>query len=209
MWHHRYALLFCSLAAAVIAYAVSPLVARLAIRIGAVDHPNPRKIHRQPMPRLGGLAVIIAVTLVLILAPLVGGDAWVIAPVLARGLLLGLIPIVAVSLVDDVRPVPARIKFVCHLAGAGLAVSAGVALPDYVHVLGYELYIGPFAIPISVIWLAGITNAFNIIDGLDGLAAGLAFIAAVAVSAVFVTGGQISAAILPSALAGAVAGFLP
>jgi UDP-GlcNAc:undecaprenyl-phosphate/decaprenyl-phosphate GlcNAc-1-phosphate transferase len=206
---HRSLLLFSSLAAALIAYALTPLVTRLAIRIGAVDHPDPRKVHSRPTPRLGGLSIIVAVGLVLLLAPLVGGEGWAIAPVLARGLVLGLFPIVAVSLVDDIRPVPARIKFLCHLTGAGLAVAAGVCLPDRVHVLGYELAIGFLAIPVSALWLAGITNAFNIIDGLDGLAAGLAFISAVAVSAVFVTAGQLSAAILPLSLAGAIAGFLP
>lgn len=207
--NHRYFLLCSSLAAGVLAYALTPLVTRLAIRIGAVDHPDPRKVHSRPTPRLGGLSIIVAVGVVLFMAPLVGGEAWAIAPVLARGLVLGLFPIVAVSLVDDIRPVPARFKLLCHLTGAGLAVAAGVCLPEQVHVLGYQLEIGFLAVPISVLWLAGITNAFNIIDGLDGLAAGLAFISAVAVSAVFITGGQLSAAILPLALAGAIGGFLP
>jgi len=158
---------------------------------------------------LGGLAIIAAVAIVLSLLPLIFGNAWAISPVLAEGLLLGVLPIVIVSFIDDMRPVPARIKFLCHITGAVLAVMVGVSLPERLHVLGYEIYIGLLAGPISVLWLAGITNAFNIIDGLDGLAAGLAFISALAVSAVFVTGGQMSAAMLPLALAGAIAGFLP
>lgn len=205
----RYALIFSPLLAAAVAYALAPLVARLSVRVGAVDHPDARKIHRQPMPRLGGLSVIVAVGVIVVFAPTVGGETWGMPPVLGLGLLLGLIPIVAVSLVDDIRPVPARIKFVCHLIGAGLAVAAGITLPEHIHVLGYELAIGPLALPISLVWLIGVTNAFNIIDGLDGLAAGLAFISAMAVSAVFVTGGQPASAILPLALAGALAGFLP
>ena len=205
----RYALIFTPMATAVIAYALTPLAARLAITVGAVDHPDLRKIHRQPMPRLGGLAVIASVGLILSLAPLAGGAAWAVPPLLAQGLVLGLLPIFAVSLVDDIRPVPARIKLVCHIIGAGLAVMAGVVLPDRIHVLGYEFSIGLMAVPISMLWLIGVTNAFNIIDGLDGLAAGLAFISALAVSAVVVTAGQLSSAILPLALAGAIAGFLP
>lgn len=209
MIHHRYALVLTPLAAAAIAYAISPWVTRLAVHIGAIDLPDPRKIHHQPTPRLGGLGIIVAVAIVLLVSPLVFGKAWGISPSLAGGLLFGLLPIVIVSLFDDVRPVPARIKFLCHIGGAVGAVMLGISLPERVHVLEYELWIGPLAAPISVLWLVGITNAFNIIDGLDGLAAGLAFIAAVAVSAVLVTGGQTPAAILPLALAGAIAGFLP
>ena len=209
MIHHRYALVLTPLAAAAIAYAISPWVTRLAVSIGAIDLPDARKIHHRPTPRLGGLAIIIAVAIVLLGSPFVFGTAWATSPELARGLVLGLLPIVVVSLFDDVRPVAARTKFLCHIAGASLAVALGIALPEHLHVLGFEFWIGPLAAPISVLWLAGITNAFNIIDGLDGLAAGLAFIAAVAVSAVFVTGGQLPAAMLPLALAGAIAGFLP
>jgi UDP-GlcNAc:undecaprenyl-phosphate/decaprenyl-phosphate GlcNAc-1-phosphate transferase len=206
---HRYALVLTPLAAAAIAYAIVPLVTRLAIRIGAVDHPDARKIHDHPMPRLGGLSIIVAAAIVLTISPFVFGSAWALSPALAGGLLLGLCPIVGVSLVDDIRPVPARIKFACHITGAVLAVMLGISLPEHLHVLGYEFPIGFLAAPLSVLWLAGITNAFNIIDGLDGLAAGLAFIAAVAVTAVFVTAGQLSAAMLSLALAGAIAGFLP
>jgi UDP-GlcNAc:undecaprenyl-phosphate/decaprenyl-phosphate GlcNAc-1-phosphate transferase len=205
----RYALVMAPLAAATIAYAITPLVTRLAMRIGAVDQPDARKIHCHPTPRLGGLAIIAAVAVVSMISPTVFGDAWSMSPALAQGLLLGLLPIVGVSFVDDICPVPARIKLLCHIAGAGLAVMMGIALPERLHVLGYEFSVGLLAAPISVLWLVGITNAFNIIDGLDGLAAGLAFISAVAVTAVLVTAGQLPAAMLPLALAGAIAGFLP
>jgi UDP-GlcNAc:undecaprenyl-phosphate/decaprenyl-phosphate GlcNAc-1-phosphate transferase len=207
--HHRYALILTPLAAAAIAFALTPSVTRLAMHLGAIDLPDARKVHRQPTPRLGGLAIIAAVAIVSLCSPWIFGDAWGLTPMLAQGLLLGLLPIVIVSLIDDVRPVPARIKFLCHIAGATLAVMLGISLPERVHVLGYEIWLGVLAAPISVLWLAGITNAFNIIDGLDGLASGLAFIAAVAVSAVLVTSGQFFAAMLPLALAGAIAGFLP
>jgi UDP-GlcNAc:undecaprenyl-phosphate/decaprenyl-phosphate GlcNAc-1-phosphate transferase len=205
----RYPLIVSALAAAGLAYSMTPWVTQFAMRIGAVDQPDARKIHQAPMPRLGGLAILSAVVLVLGLAPLAFGETWAIAPVLMSGLIVGLLPIVGISFIDDLRPVPARVKLLCHLTGATLAVLIGVSLPDRLHVLGYELWIGPFAGPISVMWLVGITNAFNIIDGLDGLAAGLAFISAFAVSAVFVTSGQTPAALLPLVLAGAIAGFLP
>jgi UDP-GlcNAc:undecaprenyl-phosphate GlcNAc-1-phosphate transferase len=194
---------------AALAYLLSPFAAKVALWCGAVDMPDARKIHSRPMPRLGGLAVIAAVALALWGARMLGGAAWGLPGPLLRGLVLGLLPVVGVSLVDDVRSVPARIKFACHLAGAVVAVAAGVSLQAQVHVLGYRVSIGFLAAPLSVLWIAGVTNAFNIIDGLDGLAAGLALIAALAMSGVFFAVGQSASALLPVALAGALAGFLP
>ena len=128
---------------------------------------------------------------------------------LSLGLGLGLLPIVAVSVWDDIRglgPVP---KLLAHLAGASLAVAAGLTLPSYVHVLGLEFALGLGAPVISVLWLAGLTNAFNIVDGLDGLAAGLALISAGSLAAVFIQSGQRDLAAATILVAGAVLGFLP
>lgn len=196
-------------AAAVLAYLLSPVSARLAVWCGAVDMPGDRKVHQHPMPRLGGLAVVASAVAVITAAQFAGVPVWIVPPVLITGLLAGLGPVVFVSLVDDIRPVPARVKFLFHVAGAVAAVAAGISLPHQVHLLGQQIAIGWLAAPVSVLWIVGVTNAFNIIDGLDGLSAGLAFISSVAMSAVFFVVGEPDSALVPLALAGAIAGFLP
>lgn len=209
MIDHRSSLFLSPFAAAALAYLLTPVAIRLSIGLGAVDQPDPRKIHQQPMPRLGGLAIIAAAAIVLGAGALGEISAWSVSNVLLTGVVVGLLPIAAVSLIDDVKPVRAWMKLVCHTIGACAAVWSGIVLPEQLHILGQEITIGIFAVPLSIVWLIGVTNAFNIIDGLDGLAAGLAFISALAASAVLVTEGQLSSVLLPLILAGAIVGFLP
>lgn len=197
------------LLAGLVACGLTPLAARFSFFVGAVDYPDARRVHSRPMPRLGGIAVIFAVVAGLTLAGAFKNVEWALPNALFPALMLGLLPILVISILDDIRPRSARLKLVCHIAGAVIAVAGGISLPRTVHVLGFEYSIGIWAAPISIFWLTGVTNAFNIIDGLDGLAAGLAFISAAAVSAVFLANGQISSAVLPLALAGSLAGFLP
>jgi UDP-GlcNAc:undecaprenyl-phosphate GlcNAc-1-phosphate transferase len=194
-------------AAAALAWLFTPLARRLAVRVGAVDRPAARKIHAVPTPRLGGLAVVAAAAVVLAVlgfsASLVGGGAlWL-------GLGLGLVPILVVSVVDDVKGLTAGRKFFGHLAGALIAVSLGVTLGDRVHLFGGAIHIGLLAYPLSILWLIGITNAFNLVDGLDGLSAGLALISAGSLIPVFVFAHQPGAAVAALVLAGALVGFLP
>jgi UDP-GlcNAc:undecaprenyl-phosphate GlcNAc-1-phosphate transferase len=194
------------LASAVLAFALTPLAARLARRVGAVDMPGRRKVHDHPIPRLGGLAVVSAIAAVWM------ASEWLAGPVLpielSRGLSLGILPLLAVSVWDDVRPVRARWKFLAHVLGATVAVASGVSLGAEVHLFG-SIHLGIFAAPLSVLWLIGITNAFNLIDGLDGLSAGLALIAALSMAAVFALVGQPAMAGAALVMAGALAGFLP
>src|ERR1041385_1687757 len=132
-----------ALAAALLSYLLAPLASRLALWIGAVDHPGPRKIHQHPIPRLGGLAVIIAVAAVATVT-------WLLVPSIARalpgrmclGIALGLLPIVAVSLRDDVTPLGPGPKFAAHLLGACIAVAFGVCLNSVVHLFGHTITIG-------------------------------------------------------------------
>ena len=94
-----------ALAAGAIAFALTPLLARVAVHVGAVDMPGRRKVHERPTPRLGGLAVVASIAVVW------SGSYWFIGPVLppelTRGLGVGILPLLAISLVDDVRPVGA------------------------------------------------------------------------------------------------------
>jgi len=201
------ALFVPALAAACIALCLTPVVSRIAVLAGAIDMPGERKIHSRPVPRLGGLAVLTAIAAVWGATGVVMGTR--LPTDLSLGLGLGLLPIVAISILDDIKPVAAGRKLLAHVAGAVLAVACGVSLGPEVHLFNAPLQLGMLAAPLSILWLVGVTNAFNIIDGLDGLSAGLALISALSMAAVFSVVGQPVMAGATLVLAGALAGFLP
>ena len=199
-----------ALAAAVISYFLTPLAGRFAVLVGALDQPGPRKIHSRPIPRLGGLAAITAVGVVAVVASHVSPWAgWLGSRSLYLGVTLGAIPIIGISLLDDIKPQKAGPKFLAHLCGAAIAVALGVSLNGAVHLFGHTIAIGWLAFPLSVVWLVGTTNAFNIVDGLDGLSAGLAMISAVGLAGVLLAADQTAMAAAALVIAGAVGGFLP
>jgi UDP-GlcNAc:undecaprenyl-phosphate GlcNAc-1-phosphate transferase len=204
-------LVLAPLAAALLSLGLTPWALKLAVLIGAVDQPGPRKIHAAPIPRLGGLAVVgsclVVTTLILLLAPT--SPLQRLDLNLALGIILGLIPILLVSIVDDVRPLRALPKFAAQIVGATVAVSLGVRIGEDIRLFGESVHVGWLAIPISLLWLVGITNAFNIVDGLDGLSAGLALVSALSLAATSLFVSQYGLALLALVLAGALAGFLP
>jgi len=195
--------------AGLLAYVLAPFAGRLALRVGAVDLPGPRKIHQRPMPRLGGVAVIAAISVVAAATYWLVPMSRTLPPRVCWGIALGLLSIVAISILDDIKALPATPKFAVHLAGAAVAVACGVSLNPDVHLFGRTITIGWLASPLSVLWLVGMTNAFNLVDGLDGLSAGLALIAASALAGVFVLANQPAMGAAALVLAGGVAGFLP
>jgi len=197
------------LVAAAATLAITPLVARLAVLVGAVDLPGDRKIHHEPIPRLGGVGVVLSIAATLAWASWLSGGRWQAPTHLLVGIGFGVLPILTISIADDIRSVRASTKFLAHLLGAATAVSLGISLAPVVHLFGYEVHIGWLAGPLSILWMLGVTNAFNLIDGLDGLSTGLALIAAVSMALVFALVGQWGMAGSSLVLAGALFGFLP
>jgi UDP-GlcNAc:undecaprenyl-phosphate GlcNAc-1-phosphate transferase len=199
-----------ALLSGLLSFVLTPLARLTSVWLGVIDQPDPRKIHREPMPRLGGLAVLVAVGTVL-----TAGWFGLLGPfgrlpgAFARGMALGAIPVIAISLYDDVRGVRARWKALAHLVGALIAVQLGVVLNPDIHILGEQFHIGVLAVPLSVLWIVGLTNAFNLVDGLDGLSAGLALISSVSLAAVYLIVGERGTASCVLVLAGALLGFLP
>lgn len=198
-----------ALVAAVLAWLLTPLSARLSRLAGAMDLPGTRRLHAQPVPRLGGLAII-APTVALLAAGLAGAGVphWAAREV-GAGMLAGLLPILAVSIRDDVAHVGAPLKFLAHSAGAGIAIACGVVLPSEVHLFGATISLGWTAVPLSFLWLTGVTNAFNLVDGLDGLSAGLGLISASSLVAVLLLARDPPLAAAVAVLAGSLVGFLP
>ncbi len=197
------------LVAAAASWALTPLAKRLARRFGAVDHPSERKVHLLPVPRLGGVAVVtaFALTCVGMLSGLLPVPRLPQAEFL-RTLALGLLPIFVASLVDDVRGLHPLARLGAQAAGAAFVVANGFVLNPQIHLFGSNIEIGVLAVPLSFLWIVGLTNAFNLIDGLDGLSAGLALIASFSLAGVFLLADRVEVAVIPIALAGALLGFL-
>ncbi|HEX6211881.1 MAG TPA: MraY family glycosyltransferase [Methylomirabilota bacterium] len=196
--------------ACALALALTPLAGRLAVRFDIVDRPGVRKIHASPVPRLGGLAVGLAVALALsIVFPL--AVAFESDPVSLRPLAAvvgGAFLVFAAGLWDDISPLPPSVKLAGQFAGAAAAIAGGL-LVSQVTFLGVTHDLGILAPLVTVVWIVGITNAFNLIDGLDGLAGSLIAIAASTCALVLVVRGHKPDALLLMALAGAALGFLP
>ena len=204
-------LILCFLAC-LFSLALTQVVRWFALAVGAVDHPAHRKLHHHPVPRLGGVAIVgamaativIAVTLGLLSRQTIVEDSALWGALLAGG---GIIFICGVW--DDVSSLSARTKFAVQVAAAGIAVWCGVQLDRIVIAGDHTLELGMFAVPVTLLWIVGITNAFNLIDGLDGLAAGLGSIASATCAAIFLYSGAIDDATLLLILLGALLGFLP
>ena len=191
----------------VLALILTPGARALGRRWGIVDVPTQRKIHTESVPRVGGISVTLAAMLALAATAAAGvADAeevqsWM--PALLGGLL-----VFGVGLWDDLRPVHPGTKLAFQVAGAGVAVALGVRI-GHVTLFGTTVELGWLAAPLTLVWIVGVTNAFNLMDGLDGLATGLAIIAAATCAAVSIARGDTHGGLLLVALLGALCGFLP
>ena len=184
----------------VITLAITPLVSKFAIKIGAIDKPDARKVHHGLIPRLGGLAIFIGY-MVSILYSLPHDQHFL-------GLCLGTIILVLVGIWDDVKQIEPKTKLMGQIIAAAVLVAYGIRV-DFVSLpWGGMLHLHYWAVPLTIFWIVGFTNIVNLIDGLDGLAAGISFISCLAIFAFCVHMGQTALAINTLALAGAIGGFL-
>lgn len=207
-------MLYVSLIVAlVVSILITPLVKRLAFRIGAVDAPNYRKVHSRIMPRLGGLAVFIAFLVGLAIlrpvpgAPLVqNGDNPFIIPL---AMVLGASVIVITGILDDMYEISAKAKMLGQLVAAGIIVFFGGIQIEFINLpFGGELEFGFLSIPFTILWIVGITNAINLIDGLDGLAAGVSTIALITLACMALIMGNMFVVATAAILACSTVGFL-
>ncbi|MDB5295346.1 MAG: tagO, partial [Phycisphaerales bacterium] len=190
--------------------ALTPLAIRLARLAGIVDLPNARKVHATPTPRTGGMAIAAATYAAAIPALLLaasfgpaGPDGSQVAALLASaGFVL------LVGLADDVFTVASQWKLLALLAAAAALCSAGVRIDRLQLPGGLALELGWGAWPLTMLWVVAVTVAVNFIDGLDGLAAGLAAVACGTLALVCAAGGHVALAVVALALLGALAGFL-
>ncbi len=167
-----------ALGAAAVVLLLAPLTARLAWRIGAVAQPGPRHVHREPMPTLGGLAMVVAVLGVAWLARALPGPAGLLEPWPLVGLTLASVPIVLLGVYDDVRGASPWWKLGVQAASALILWLSGIGIPLLTNPFGGSVETGWLGLPLTLLWVLAVTNAINLIDGLDGLAAGVVAIVA-------------------------------
>ena len=193
-------------AAALVAYVATPVVRMCAIKIGAIDVPKDnRRMHTDSVPRMGGLAIFLGFFLSVIVF------ADITEQVLS--MLLGSVIIVILGVLDDKFTLKALPKLIIQILAALVAVMGGnvityISNPNIFSSNPY-LNLGIWSVPISVLWIVAITNAVNLIDGLDGLACGVSTISSLTMLVIALITNNAEVAILMAALSGACLGFLP
>lgn len=193
-----------------VALITTPIVKELAYKMGAVDDPKKdkdpgRRMHSRPVPRMGGLAIFLGF--------MVSSLLFVRLEPQVRGLMLGAVIIVVLGIFDDIYDLRAMFKFGVQIAAALIAVLAGnvVQTLSNPNIFSQNPYwdLGWLSIPFSVLWIVAITNAVNLIDGLDGLACGVSSISSMTLLVIALIVGEAQTSILVAALVGGCLGFLP
>jgi UDP-GlcNAc:undecaprenyl-phosphate GlcNAc-1-phosphate transferase len=192
------------LAALIIVFVSVPATMVLAKRWGAMDQPDPRKVHQKAMPRLGGLAIFAGIILPALFI------AWfVMESPPYWGVVLGGVVAFAVGFLDDIYRLPPLVKLAGQSLAALIAIHFGVLVEFITNPFEDVFALGFLSVPLTLVWIVGVTNAVNLIDGLDGLAAGVSGIAALTMGIVAYLQGATMIFVLASVTLVAVAGFLP
>jgi len=179
---------------------ITPFVKKLALRYKITDKPNHRKVHNKVMPRLGGLAIYLSFIIGLIISRQDSPYLWWI--------IFGSTIIVITGVLDDKFTLPPRYKLIGQFLAAIVAIRGGFDLEFINLPFGGKLEFGYFIIPITLLWIIGITNAINLIDGLDGLAAGVSAIALITLSIMAFIQGDIFVLTIALIILGSTLGFL-
>ena len=189
--------LYVFLLAFTVAFALTPLMIQIGVAFGLVDHPSERKVHRAPVPRIGGIAVYLAFAGSVLVNSVLSSNM--------EAILIGGSLLLVIGVWDDACELPAWLKLVAQLAAAGLVIHAGIVLtllpPTH---LGTAINVF-----LTLLWIVGITNAFNFFDGMDGLATGLAMLMAFFMGLVASQTDQPGLGWLAVAVIGACLGFFP
>lgn len=189
------------LAVLILTLIMTPVVKWFSIKIGATDFPSARKVHIQPIPTLGGLAIFFSFLVgVLILQPVNEHHL---------AILVGAAVLIILGVFDDLYNLTARAKFIIQLLVALLVVFGGGLQVEFINLpFGGQVEFGWLSPVITVLWIVGITNAINLIDGLDGLAAGVSAIALITIAGMALIMGNVYVATLSLLLFFSTVGFL-
>lgn len=201
-------IIFALIVAFLISFVSTPVVRSFAKQVGAIDVPDKKRhIHSHPIPRMGGLAIFLGFLLSVLLFARITPQV--------RGILLGAILIVVVGAIDDVLNLNAWLKFCVQIVAAVIAVLSGVIInvvSNPLMITGQQaITVGILAVPVTILWIVGVTNSVNLIDGLDGLACGVSAIASLSmlVVSMLVSEANGNVAVILAALCGGCLGFIP
>ncbi|MEO5619158.1 MAG: MraY family glycosyltransferase [Candidatus Eisenbacteria bacterium] len=197
-----------ALASFALMLACTPLVRLLAMRAGILDHPGPRRVHRDALPTLGGLAMVAAALGVAWIARAIPGELRELDVRPLLGLSFAAIPLLGMGLVDDTVGVPPRVKLAVQVLSGVILMAFGYGVPLVSNPFGLPFESGWLSGPLAVLWVVVVINAVNLIDGLDGLASGVVLIAAATLWWVGRGHGDVYVMFLTSLLIGTTAGFL-
>lgn len=194
------------LVALVVSFLMTPVVKTFAYKVGAIDVPKDnRRMHKTPIPRLGGLAIFIGFMVSILLFAQIDSEM--------KSILLGAVIIVVLGVVDDIMALPAMLKFVVQIGAALIPALSGVQILAFSNpnIFSENLYwvLGGLSVPFTVLWIVALTNAVNLIDGLDGLANGVSAISATTMLVIALMASEMQVAIVMAALVGASVGFMP
>ena len=194
------------LVALVISFLMTPVVKTFAYKVGAIDVPKDgRRMHKVPIPRLGGLAIFIGFMVSILLFVPITSEM--------KSILLGAVIIVVLGVVDDIMALPAMLKFVVQIVAAAIPATHSVTILAFSNpnIFSDNLYwvLGGLSVPFTILWIVAITNSVNLIDGLDGLANGVSAISATTMLVIALLASEAQVAIVMAALVGACVGFMP
>lgn len=197
----------------------TPYTIKIAKKIGAVDVPkDKRRMHTREMPKFGGpaviLGVIVSVIYLIIITSMEGSINLFSEEDYGKkliGVILGTIVITVVGILDDTKNLKPLVKLLGQVIAAGIVITFGVKIEHVTIPFLYQIGLSEaFSVILTAVWIVGITNAINLIDGLDGLSSGITLISSISLLIIFLLNGSpILAIILVSALIGALVGFLP
>ena len=184
----------------IISFILTPLVKKLANYYNGFDLPSKRRINNKPVPNTGGIAIFLA----FIISYFIFNDH----SLSTYGIMFGATFIFILGLIDDIFEISPIIKLLGQIGGALILIYYGVQINFITNPLGGMIYLGYFSVPITILWVVGITNTVNLIDGLDGLAAGISIVATITLFSVAMQELRLIPAVLAIALAGSLSGFL-
>ena len=205
--YHWLIYLVAFLAAFSVSVATTPLAKKISIKLNAIDKPKKRGLNKVPIPRLGGIAIVLGfMTALFILVPFIED----LRTTQFLGFIVGALIIVALGIFDDILDLNSKIKLSVQIIAALILIFTGTRIEMIMWPM--EIYPGAMyviSVPVTMVWIIGVTNAVNLIDGMDGLAAGVSSIASCFLMVLCVMTGSPMAVVFAAALAGSSLGFLP
>lgn len=181
-----------------------PFAKWVSYRFGAIDYPKDRGVHTKAMPRMGGVAMVLGFMITILIIFYLDDD---LSENEFIGFFVGAMIIAILGAFDDIHNLPAKFKFSVQIIAGLIVIFSGIQIE--IVMWPFTATLQAFSIPITLVWIVGVTNAVNLIDGLDGLAAGVSSIAAMSLTILCIMTGSDTAVFFTVAIAGACLGFLP